>query len=190
MIRSTKSVLRFVLLLAVALLAIPASARAQAEDPAAAQPAEQEPAPRNGEFAFGGPIELQDVFLPAQMRPQSYPESAEVLPPGAFSVRTVVDWTNHLAQTDRYLFDGESVSTVLKLRYAPWQRVEVGALKRGPLSLLRFSWRRHRSFSDCSGVIAASIWSMTSHENPASVSVAMRVISPRAPRSAPRSVAT
>jgi len=126
MIRSTKSVLRFVLLLAVALLAIPASARAQAEDPAAAQPAEQEPAPRNGEFAFGGPIELQDVFLPAQMRPQSYPESAEVLPPGAFSVRTVVDWTNHLAQTDRYLFDGESVSTVLKLRYAPWQRVEVG----------------------------------------------------------------
>jgi len=126
MIGSTKSVLRFALLSAVALLAIPASARAQAEDPAAAQPAEPEPAPRNGKFAFGGPIELQDVFLPAQMRPQSYPESAEVMPPGAFSVRTVVDWTNHLAQTDRYLFDGESVSTVLKLRYAPWQRVEVG----------------------------------------------------------------
>lgn len=41
-------------------------------------------------------------------------------------MRTVVDWTNHLAQTDRYLFDGESVSTVLKLRFAPWDRVELG----------------------------------------------------------------
>jgi hypothetical protein len=78
------------------------------------------------EFSFDGPIQLQDVFLPAQLRPQSYPESAEVLPPGAFSVRAVVDWTNHLAQTDNYLFDGESVSTVLRLRYGPWERFEVG----------------------------------------------------------------
>lgn len=78
------------------------------------------------EFSFDGPIQLQDVFLPAQLRPQSYPESADVLPKGGFSVRTVVDWTNHLAQTDNYLFDGESVSTVLRLRYGPWERFEVG----------------------------------------------------------------
>lgn len=126
MICTTRPVLHFALVFAVACLAIPATAEVQADDSAAVQPAEPEPTPRPGEFAFGGPIELQDVFLPAQLRPQSYPESAEVLPPGAFSVRAVVDWTNHLAQTDRYLFDGESVSSVLKLRYAPWQRVEVG----------------------------------------------------------------
>jgi hypothetical protein len=90
------------------------------------QPAVYASSRGKGEFAFGGPIESQDVFLPAQLRPQSYPASVEVLPPGVFSVRSVVDWTNHLAQTDRYLFDGESVSTVLRFRYAPWQRVEVG----------------------------------------------------------------
>ena len=78
------------------------------------------------DFAFGGPIELQDVFLPTQVRPQSYPERAEVLPPGGFSIRATVDWTNHLAQTENYLFDGESVSTVLRLRYGPWERIEVG----------------------------------------------------------------
>jgi hypothetical protein len=83
------------------------------------------PTPRP-EFHFEGPIELQDVFLPAQLRPQSYPESAEVLPRGGFSVRAVVDWTNHLAQSDNYLFDGESVTSVLRLRYGPWERVEVG----------------------------------------------------------------
>lgn len=126
MSRAAGSALCFTLLLTVHSFAIAPRAGAQAEASSVAPLVEPEPTPRPGEFAFGGPIELQDTFLPAQLRPQSYPESAEVLPQGAFSVRTVVDWTNHLAQTDRYLFDGESVSTVLKLRYAPWERVEVG----------------------------------------------------------------
>lgn len=78
------------------------------------------------DFAFGGPIELQDVFLPAQLRPQAYAESAALLPEGDFGVRLVVDWTNHLAKTDTYLFDGESVTSTVRLRYAPWQRLELG----------------------------------------------------------------
>lgn len=104
----------------LAALAGPAFAE---EDPSPNEAAAQPP---SREFAFGGPIELQDVFMPAQMRPQSYPESAEVLPRGAFGVRAVVDWTNHLAQTPDYLFDGESVSTVVRLRYGVWDRVELG----------------------------------------------------------------
>jgi hypothetical protein len=87
---------------------------------------EREPSKPVSDFAFGGPIAMQDVFLPAQLRPQAYPESAAVVPKGGFSVGAVVDWTNHLAQTDDYLFDGESVSTMLRLRYGPWERVELG----------------------------------------------------------------
>jgi hypothetical protein len=75
---------------------------------------------------FAGPIELQDTFLPAQLRPQGYAESAEVLPKGGIALRGVVDWTNHLAQTDRYTFDGESITATLRMRYAPWDRVELG----------------------------------------------------------------
>ena len=106
------------------LIAIGATGAGAQEDRSTAEPVAAATPPRD--FLFGGPIELQDVFLPTQLRPQSYPESAEVLPPGGFSIRAVVDWANHLAQTDNYLFDGESVSTVLRLRYGPWERVEVG----------------------------------------------------------------
>ncbi len=120
-LRTPIAALSFAVLVAIGAAAARAQGEASNQDEAA--PDASTP-PR--EFHFGGPIELQDVFLPAQLRPQSYPESAEVLPPGAFSMRAVVDWANHLAQTDNYLFDGESVSTVVRLRYGPWKRVEVG----------------------------------------------------------------
>jgi hypothetical protein len=75
---------------------------------------------------FGGPTELQDTFLPAQVRYQSYSESGRVLRKGAWSVTTEVDWTAHLAQTDTYLFDGESVTSTLKIRHSPIERWEFG----------------------------------------------------------------
>ncbi len=89
-------------------------------------PAASEPGDASEAFSFGGPIELQDVFFPAQLRPQSYAESAVLVPEGAFGLGVVVDWTNNLAKTDTYLFDGESVTTTARLRYAPWRRVELG----------------------------------------------------------------
>jgi hypothetical protein len=75
---------------------------------------------------FDGPMELQDSFLPAQLRYQSYPESAETLERGEWAARIVVDWSNHFAQTDTYLLDGESVTTTLRVRHAPFRRVEFG----------------------------------------------------------------
>src|SRR3954464_7540698 len=75
---------------------------------------------------FLGPTELQDTFLPSQLRYQSYPETALVLPKGDWRVNVTVDWTAHLAQTDTYLFDGESITTTLKLRHSPFARWEFG----------------------------------------------------------------
>jgi hypothetical protein len=75
---------------------------------------------------YHGPLELQDNFLPAQVRHQPVPESARVLPRGGFEARVVGDWTNHLAHTDTYLFDGESVTTTLRLRGSPFDDVELG----------------------------------------------------------------
>ncbi|MDX1952482.1 MAG: DUF3187 family protein [Verrucomicrobiota bacterium] len=73
-----------------------------------------------------GPTELQDTFLPSQLRYQSYPESAEVIAPGQWLANVTVDWTAHLAQTDTYLFDGESVTSTLKVRHSPMKRLELG----------------------------------------------------------------
>jgi len=75
---------------------------------------------------FGGPTELQDTFLPAQLRYQSYPESARIVPLGHWRVGFEEDWTAHLAQSDTYLFDGESLTSTLKLRHSPWERWELG----------------------------------------------------------------
>jgi hypothetical protein len=75
---------------------------------------------------FGGPTELQDTFLPAQVRYQSYSESGRLLKKGVWRVTTEVDWTAHLAQTDSYLFDGESVTSTLKVRHTPLERWEFG----------------------------------------------------------------
>jgi hypothetical protein len=75
---------------------------------------------------FGGPTELQDTFLPSQLRYQSYPESARVLKPDGWSVTIQADWTAHLAKTDTYLFDGESITSTLKIRHSPWEKWEVG----------------------------------------------------------------
>lgn len=75
---------------------------------------------------FGGPTELQDVFLPSQVRYQSYPESARIVPQGKWRVTMEADWTAHLAQTETYLFDGESVTSTLKLRHSPWEDWELG----------------------------------------------------------------
>jgi hypothetical protein len=108
-------------LLAIAAIAaalhLGAAARAEDDVETAAEPAP---------LVFGGPIELQDTFLPAQVRPQLYSEGAALLPEGAFSARVVGDWSNHFAKTDTYVFDGESVTSALRLRYAPWRRFEVG----------------------------------------------------------------
>lgn len=103
-------------------------AAAAAADPAAAaapESAEAEsdvPAP----FRFDGPMELQDTFLPAQLRYQAYSESAATLREGEWAVRATADWTNNLAQTDTYLFDGEAVSSTLRFRYAPLRHLEIG----------------------------------------------------------------
>lgn len=75
---------------------------------------------------FMGPTELQDTFLPSQLRYQSYPEIAEVLPQGDWRVNATVDWTAHLAQTATYLFDGESITSTLKVRHSPFARWEFG----------------------------------------------------------------
>jgi hypothetical protein len=88
--------------------------------------------------AFGGPTELQDTFLPSQLRYQSYPESARVLPANGWSFEWNVDWTAHLARTDTYLFDGESITSTLRLRHSPWQDWEIGID-------LPFSWRLNGS---------------------------------------------
>jgi hypothetical protein len=76
--------------------------------------------------SFGGPTELQDTFLPAQVRYQSYAESGRVLAKGRWRVTVEEDWTAHLAQTDTYLFDGESVTSTIKLRHSPLENWEFG----------------------------------------------------------------
>jgi len=76
--------------------------------------------------SFGGPSELQDTFLPAQTRYQSYPESARVLKRGEWRAGLEEDWTAHLARTDTYLFDGESLTSTLKVRHSPWEKWELG----------------------------------------------------------------
>jgi hypothetical protein len=75
---------------------------------------------------FGGPTELQDTFLPSQLRYQSYPEHARILKKGDWRVTVEEDWTAHLAKTDTYLFDGESLTSTLKLRHSPWKSWELG----------------------------------------------------------------
>jgi len=112
---------RRILVIAALGVALPLGAVARAADESEEPAAEPTPLP------FGGPIEIQDTFLPAQVRPQLYSESAALLPQGAFSARVVGDWSNHFAKTDTYVFDGESVTSALRLRYAPWRRVEIGA---------------------------------------------------------------
>lgn len=75
---------------------------------------------------FGGPTELQDTFLPSQLRYQSYPESARVNSEYRWNGNVTVDWTAHLARTSTYLFDGESVTTTIKLRHSPAPKWEFG----------------------------------------------------------------
>jgi hypothetical protein len=75
---------------------------------------------------FLGPTELQDTFLPSQLRYQSNPETALVLPKGEWRANITVDWTAHLAQTDTYLFDGESITSTLKVRHSPMEDWEFG----------------------------------------------------------------
>jgi hypothetical protein len=75
---------------------------------------------------FGGPTELQDTFLPAQVRYQSYSESGRVLAKGKWRVTLEEDWTAHLAKTDTYLFDGESVTSTIKIRHSPLENWEFG----------------------------------------------------------------
>jgi hypothetical protein len=75
---------------------------------------------------FGGPTELQDVFLPAQVRHQSYAESGRLIKKGEWRVTIEEDWTAHLAKTETYLFDGESVTSTIKLRHAPLEKWEFG----------------------------------------------------------------
>lgn len=76
--------------------------------------------------SFGGPTELQDTFLPAQVRYQSYSESGRVLAKGKWRVTLEEDWTAHLAKTDTYLFDGESVTSTVKIRHSPFENWEFG----------------------------------------------------------------
>lgn len=73
-----------------------------------------------------GPSELQDTFLPSQVRYQSYPETAVVVPRADWRVNLTVDWTAHLAMTDTYLFDGESITSTLKVRHSPVSKWEFG----------------------------------------------------------------
>ena len=76
--------------------------------------------------SFGGPTELQDTFLPSQVRYQSYAESGRVLAKGEWRVTVEEDWTAHLARTETYLFDGESVTSTIKLRHSPLENWEFG----------------------------------------------------------------
>jgi len=94
-------------------------APARADDPG-------DDARRDGVSGFLGPLPLQDVFLPMQMRPQLYPESAELLPRGGFAFVVRADWTNHFAADDTFLFDGESVTATAQLRFSPLDRLELG----------------------------------------------------------------
>ena len=73
-----------------------------------------------------GPTELQDTFLPSQVRYQSYPETALVLPKGDWRLNLTVDWTAHLARTETFLFDGESITSTLKVRHSPAAKWELG----------------------------------------------------------------
>ena len=73
-----------------------------------------------------GPTELQDTFLPSQLRYQSYPETAVVLAKGDWRLNLTVDWTAHLAMTDTYLFDGETITSTLKVRHSPVDKWEFG----------------------------------------------------------------
>lgn len=77
-------------------------------------------------YTFAGPTEIQDTFLPAQLRSQPSPESACTLPVKRWSAKVTVDWTANLARTDTYLFDGESVTTTLKVRHSPVANWEFG----------------------------------------------------------------
>ncbi|MGV3772983.1 MAG: DUF3187 family protein [Verrucomicrobiales bacterium] len=77
-------------------------------------------------FDNTGPTELQDSFLPAQLRYQSYPESAQIAPKGEWAVSLTEDWTAHLARTETYLFDGESITSTLRIRHSPFEKWEFG----------------------------------------------------------------
>lgn len=101
--------------------ALPPEGSEGSPDAVAGEAADAPPALR-----FDGPLELQDTFLPAQLRYQAYSESARTLLHGEWAVRVSTDWTNHLAQTDTYLFDGESVTSTLRVRHAPFPRLELG----------------------------------------------------------------
>ena len=82
--------------------------------------------PNDERLLFLGPTELQDTFLPSQLRYQSYPETAVVLPKGDWRANVTVDWTADLALTDTYLFDGETITTTLKVRNSPFKNWEFG----------------------------------------------------------------
>ena len=75
---------------------------------------------------YAGPTELQDTFLPSQLRYQSYPESARILDQGQWRAGVTVDWTADLAKTETYLFDGETITSTLRVRHAPFRRWEFG----------------------------------------------------------------
>lgn len=77
-------------------------------------------------FKYAGPTELQDTFLPSQLRYQAYPESARTLPETGWSTNLTVDYSVHLAKTDTYLFDGESVTNTLKIRHSTAAKWEFG----------------------------------------------------------------
>ncbi len=118
------------LAVAIAVALDPSAARADEGGPpvsdAPPDAAEVTPPEQPKPMRFDGPMELQDTFLPAQLRYQSFPESAETLRVGEWAARLVADWSNHLAQTDTYLFDGESVTNTLRVRYAPLRHLEFG----------------------------------------------------------------
>jgi hypothetical protein len=78
------------------------------------------------DYRFLGPTELQDSFLPTQLRYQSYPESARTLVKGDWRAEITVDWSNDLAETGTYLFDGETITHTLKIRQSPLKHWEFG----------------------------------------------------------------
>jgi hypothetical protein len=78
------------------------------------------------DYRFIGPTELQDSFLPTQLRYQAYPESTAALPQGDWRVNVTVDWSNDLARTGTYLFDGETITHTLKVRQSPAKHWEFG----------------------------------------------------------------